>query len=85
MDNELTNKKYVDDDLDKNTILRFNQTLENYLKMSVRDVTYNLKNYDKINLIDDTQIRYPNRGDSLLPKWRTKNLNNNNGDILGNF
>ena len=28
-------KKYVDDELDKNTIVRFNQTLQNYLKVSV--------------------------------------------------
>ena len=34
-DNELSNKKYVDDQLDKNIILRFNQTLQNYLKVSV--------------------------------------------------
>ena len=27
--NELSSKKYIDDELDKNTILRFNQTLQN--------------------------------------------------------
>ena len=32
-DNELSNKKYIDDELDKNTIIRFNQTLENYMKV----------------------------------------------------
>ena len=32
--NELSNKKYIDDELDKNTIVRFNQTLKNYLKVS---------------------------------------------------
>ena len=31
-DNHVSNKKYIDDELDKNTIVRFNQTLENYLK-----------------------------------------------------
>ena len=41
-DNELTNKKYIDDELDKNTIVRFNQTLQNYLKVSVGNDTYNL-------------------------------------------
>ena len=44
-DNELSNKKYIDDELDKNTILRFNQTLENYLKVSVGNDTYNLTKY----------------------------------------
>ena len=28
--------------LDKNTVLRFNQTLQNYLKVSVGNDTYNL-------------------------------------------
>ena len=30
-DNEVSNKKYVDDSIGENTILRFNQALENYL------------------------------------------------------
>ena len=42
LDNELSTKKYIDDELDKNTILRFNQTLEKYLKVSVGNDTYNL-------------------------------------------
>ena len=33
-DNELANKNYIDDELDKNTGTRFNQTLQNYLKVS---------------------------------------------------
>ena len=41
-DNEVSNKKYVDDELDKNTIVRFNQTLENYLRVSVGSDIYNL-------------------------------------------
>ena len=44
-DNELTNKKYVDDSL--GNVLRFNQTFENYLKKSVGNDTYNLTKYDK--------------------------------------
>ena len=39
LDKELANKKYIDDELDKNTILRFNQTLHNYLKVSVGNDT----------------------------------------------
>ena len=34
-DNVLSNEKYIDDELDKNTIVRLNQTLETYLKVSV--------------------------------------------------
>ena len=38
-DNELASKKYIDDELDKNTVLRFNQTLQNYRKVSVGNDT----------------------------------------------
>ena len=41
-DNEVTIKRYVDDKLDENTILRFTQTLDNYLKLSVGNDIYNL-------------------------------------------
>ena len=36
-DNELANKIYIDDSIGKVTIVRFNQTLQNYLKVSVRN------------------------------------------------
>ena len=47
-DNELANKKYVDDSIDNGTILRFNQTLEYYLKVSIGKDTYNLTKYNEI-------------------------------------
>ena len=84
-DNELASKKYIGDDLDKNTIVRFNQTLQNYLKLSVGIDTYNLSKYDKIQLINVTEIRYPNTGITLLPKWKIRNLNRINGAKLGKF
>ena len=31
LDEELANKKFIDDELYKKTVLRFNQTLQNYL------------------------------------------------------
>ena len=49
-DDELSNKKYVDDSIGEGTILRFNQTLENYLKVSVGNDTYNLTNMIKYKL-----------------------------------
>ena len=61
-DNHLSNKKYIDDQLDKITILRFNQTLQNYLKVSVENDTYNLNKYDKIQITDTTIIKSPNSG-----------------------
>ena len=39
LDNELSNKKYDDDSIAEGTLLRFNQTLENYLKVSVGNDT----------------------------------------------
>ena len=93
-DNKLTNLDSITVNRDptsdnklanKNIVLRFNQLLENYLKISVGNDIYNFTKYDKIQLIDVTEIRYPNSGYSLLPKWRTKNLNKNNGAKAGNF
>ena len=69
-ENKLANKKYVDDSVGDGTILRFNQTLENYLKVSVENDTYNLTKNNKIQLTDTTTIKYPNSGGYLLPGWR---------------
>ena len=49
-DKELANTKYVDDSIEDGNVLRFNQTLENYLKVSVGNDTYNLTEYDKIQI-----------------------------------
>ena len=71
-DNELANKKYIDDSIGEGTLLRFNQTLENYLKVSVGNDTYNLTKYDKIPITDTTIIKYPNIGGYLLQNWDIK-------------
>ena len=68
-DNRVSNKKYVDNELDKNTIVRFNQTLRNYLKVSIGNDTYNLTKYDKIQITDTTIMKYPNNGGYLLQNW----------------
>ena len=39
LDNELSNKRYVDDSIAEDTLLRLNQTLEKYLKISVGNET----------------------------------------------
>ena len=81
-DNHVTNKKYIDDELNKNTLLRFNQTLQNYLKVSVGNDTYNLTKYNKIQLTDTTFLKYPNSGGYLLQNWRILcNDENGNGKI----
>ena len=84
-DNETVNKKYVDNEIDINTVLTFNQTPQNYLKLSVGNDTYILTKYDKIQLIDVTEIKYPNIAITLLPKWKIVTLNKINGAKLGNF
>ena len=69
-DDEVPNKKYIDDELDKNTILRFNQTLQKCLKISVGNDTYNLTKYDKTQLTDITNMKSGNTGGYLLPFWK---------------
>ena len=71
-DNEVSNKKYIDDSIAEGALLRFNQTLTNYLKVSVGNNTYNLTKYDKIQNTDTTEIKFPNIGRDLLQKWKIK-------------
>ena len=71
-DNEVSNKKYIDDSIGEGTLLRFIQTLENYLKISVGGDTYNLTKYDKIEIVDTTVIKYPNTGGYFLQNWVLK-------------
>ena len=81
-DNHVCNKKYIDDDLNKNTIVRFNQTLQNYLKISVGNDIYNLTKYNKIQLTDVTIMKAGNSGGYLLQNWNIKcNDINGNGKI----
>ena len=56
-DNHVGNKKYIDDSIAEGTLLRFDQTLTNYLKVSVGNDTYNLTKYDKIQLTDTTVMK----------------------------
>ena len=81
-DNELANKKYVDDSIGQGNVLRFNQTLPNYLKVSLGNDTYNLTRYDKIQITDTTIIKSPNTRGYLLQQWNIKcNDKNNSGKL----
>ena len=81
-DNELASKKYIDDELDKNKVLRFNKTLSNYLKVSVGNDIYNLTKYNKIYITDITIMKAGNTGANLLQIWNIiANDRNNNGNI----
>ena len=78
--NEVSNKKYVDDELDKSTIVRFNRTLRNYLEVSVENDTYDLTKYDKIQITGTTKIKTPEKGGSLSQNW-VIHCNDKNGKI----
>ena len=84
-DNEVSNKKYIDDELNKNTLLRFNQTLQNYLKVSVGNDIYNLTKYNKIQLTDLTVIKAGNSGGYLLPYWKIECSDRNKIGKITNF
>ena len=68
-DNELSNRKYIDDSIEEGTLVRFNQTLQNYIKVSAGSDTYNLTKYNKVSITDITDIKFPNTGRELLQKW----------------
>ena len=84
-DNELANKKYIDDSIGEGTLLRFNQTLTNYLKVSVGDDTYNLTKYDKIQLTDTTIMKAGISGGYLLQNWNIKCNDKNGNGKIANF
>ena len=69
MEEEVSNKRYVEYSKGEGTSVRFNQTLENFLKVPVRKDVYNLMNYYKIQITDTTVIKYPNEGKFSLQKW----------------
>ena len=66
-------------------MLRFNQTLQNYLKVSVGNYTYNLTKYDKIQLTDTTIMKAGNTGGYLLPNWKISCNDTNNSGKITNF
>ena len=70
---------------ESSTLVRFNQTLQNYLKVSVGNDTYNLTKFDKIQITDTTEMTYPNIGSDLLQKWNIKCNNKNNQARITDF
>ena len=74
--------KYVDDELDKNTILRFIQKPQNYLKMFVGSNVYNIRKCDRKQILESSVIEVGNAGRYLLQQWNKKcNGKNNAGNI----
>ena len=78
-ENELSRRDLGLDFYDESsTLVRFNQTLQNYLKVSVGNDTYNLTKYNKISITDITEKNFPNSGNALLQKWKIYFNNKNN-------
>ena len=84
-DNEVSIRKYIDDELDKNTIVRFNPTLQNYLKVTVGNDTYKLTKNDKIITTDMTEIKFPIICSDLLQKRHINCNNKHNDSKVGKF
>ena len=81
-ENEVT--KNVDDSVEEGTILRLNQTLENYLKVSVKIDTYKLIKSNKIQLTEIT-INKEGNGQYLLPRWKIVFNDKNNNFVPTSF
>ena len=85
-DNEVINKKNFNDEVDKDTIVRLNDNSnDRYLKVNIKNSTYNLQVYNKILLTDTTIIKLPNSGGYLLQNWNIKCNDRNNQGKIQNF
>ena len=69
--NHVSNKKYIDDELDKNTIVRLNDdSNDRYLQVHIYNTAYNLQIYNKTQIIETTKLIFPNTGTDLLQNWK---------------
>ena len=55
------------------------------MKVSVGNDTYNLTKYNKIQLLDVSEIKFPNTGSDLLLKWNIICINKHNDSRLKDF
>ena len=69
--NQVSNKKYVDDELDKNTIVRLNEdSNDRYLQGHNNNTAYNLQIDNKTQINDSTKLIFPYTGIDLLQNWK---------------
>ena len=65
--NHVSNKKYIDDELDKNTLVRLNDdSNDRYLQVHINNTAYNLQIYNETQIIHTIKILFPNTGTDLL-------------------
>ena len=58
LDNELANRKHVDDEICKDTIVRFNQTLQSFLKVTVNGIVFNLRKKTNNKFLTSQLIKF---------------------------
>ena len=70
-DNHASNKKFIDEELDKKTIVRLNDdSNDRYSQVHINNSPYNLQIYNKTQIIDTTKLKSPNTGTDLLQNWK---------------
>ena len=60
LDEQVAKKIYVDDQLNRNTILRLNQSSQNYLKVTIGNTDFNFTLQNSFQIIDTRIIKYLN-------------------------
>ena len=70
---------------ESSTLVTFNQTLQNYLNVSIGNDTYNPTKYNKISITDITITKVPNSGNALLQKWKLFCYDKNNQSRISDF
>ena len=70
----MANKKYVNESLSSGKILGRNQTLQNYLKVSVGNDFSNLTKCDRIQSTDTKFTKYPITSGGFLRNWFEKKV-----------
>ena len=58
MDKEISNKQYVDDELNKNNTLTFNHSVQNYLKVTVANSHINHTKSERTQITDTMSIKF---------------------------
>ena len=84
-DYELASRKFIDDAINEIIILRFNQTLQVFLKVRVRNYFNNLPKIDRKQITDISLFKYPNKGGWLLLENLIKCNDKNNIGKMTNF
>ena len=67
--NELANKNNVDASIGNGNIIRFNQTLQVFVKVSVGNDIYNFTKYGRRQITDITNIKNPTHGGCISQQW----------------